>query len=152
VFSQSPPLIVGSIALYITAFILISVPFFKFSSMLMILLALDILPALAQYFEEKLPNSKFLNHWYPDPASPYISLAMIIIDIYLTLWLLSGITDYRQMSMAMIMLALPAAIAEIPALFGREGYVSKNKWTGRIAEFGCWAVFALIALDIVKLV
>ena len=149
---QKLPFLLGAVVMYVSIFVLVSKPFFGLSAALFVLLALDIVPTFLTFFEEKLPNSKFLHKWYPDSSSTYASLVLTVIGIFLGFWLLSSTGDYRRMSTVLVILAIPYALAEIPAIFGRKGYESGDGWARRIGEVTCWVLFALIALDIVTLI
>jgi len=58
-------------------------------------------------------------------------------------------TDYRGASAAMIIVALPYTLAEIPSLFGREGTAVRDGWAKRLVELTGWLGFAAVVLLIV---
>jgi len=148
---QNKSFIFVAFLIYIIAYMMVAIPFFGFGSMLLILLALDIIPSFLSFIKQHLPNSKFLHKWYPGTDSTYASLVLTVIGVYLAFWLLKGASDYRQMSTIMVILAIPYAVAEIPSLFGREGNEPKNGWANRFASVICWIFFALISLDVIRL-
>ena len=63
--------------------------------------------------------------------------------------MIASTAGHRGASAAMIIIAIPYALAEVPSLFGREGVAVKDGWGKRMVEFGCWCGFAVIALMII---
>ena len=63
--------------------------------------------------------------------------------------LIASTAGYRDAGAALILVAIPYALAEVPSLFGREGIPAKDGWGKRLVEFGCWCGFAAIVLMVI---
>jgi len=138
----------GAMLLYAGLFMVVASPFFGFGMAVILILALDVVPWLLSFIKDRLPNSEFLYRYYPGTSSPQLGFILMLISIGLTA-LVASSADYRGASAAMIIVAIPYALAEVPSLFGREGIPAKDGWGKRIVEFSCWCGFAAIVLLIV---
>ena len=114
----------------------------------MFILALDVIPWLLSFIKDRFPNSQFLYRYYPGTSSPQLGFVLMLMSIGLAALVASN-ADYRGASAAMIIVAIPYALAEVPSLFGREGIPVKDGWAKRLVEFGCWCGFAAIALMVI---
>ena len=134
--------------LYAGMFMVVASPFFGFGTMVVFLLAFDITPWMLSFFKDRFPNSEFLYRYYPGTSSPQLGFVLMLISIGLAAFVASN-SDYRGASAAMIIVAIPYALAEIPSLFGREGIPVRDGWAKRLVEFTCWLGFATIALMVI---
>jgi len=112
------------------------------------ILALDVIPWMLSFVKDRFPNSQFLYRYYPSTSSPQLGFILMLISIGLTA-LIASSADYRGASAAMIIVAIPYALAEIPSLFGREGIPVRDGWGKRIVELSCWFGFAAIVLMVI---
>jgi len=133
---------------YAGMFMVVASPFFGFGVMVVLILALDIGPWMLSFIKDRFPNSQFLYKYYPSTSSPQIGFVLMLISIGLSA-VIAANADHRGAGAAMIIVAIPYALAEIPSLFGREGIAVKNGWGRRMVEFGCWCGFAAIVLMII---
>jgi len=141
----------GAMLLYAGLFMVVSSPFFGFGMAVIFILALDVVPWLLSFVKDRFPNSEFLYRYYPSTSSPQIGLALMLISFAITA-LIASSTDYRSASAAMILVAVPYALAEVPSLFGREDPTFRDLtdgWAKRLVEFTCWCGFAAIVLLII---
>jgi len=133
---------------YAGMFMVVASPFFGFGTMVVLILGLDVGPWMLSFVKDRFPNSTFLYRYYPGTSSPQLGFILMLISVGLAAVLASS-ANYRDAGAAMIIIAIPYALAEIPSLFGREGAPLKDGWARRMVEFGCWCGFAVIALFIV---
>jgi len=133
---------------YAGMFMVVASPFFGIGMMVVLLLAMDVVPWILSFIKDRFPNSEFLYRYYPGTSSPQLGFILMLTSIGLSA-IVASHTGYRDASAAMILVAIPYALAEIPSLFGREGVAVKDGWAKRIVEFGCWCGFAVIVLLII---
>jgi len=138
----------GAMLLYAGMFMIVTSPFFGIGTVVVLLLAFDIGPWMLSFIKDRLPNSEFLYKYYPSTSSPQLSLILMLISIALAAFVAAN-TDYRGAAAAMIIVALPYTLAEIPSLFGREGIAAKDGWAKRLVELTCWCGFATVVLLII---
>jgi len=138
----------GAMLLYAGLFMVVASPFFGVGVAVVFILALDVIPWLLSFIKDRFPNSEFLYRYYPGTSSPQLGFILMLISIGLAAVVASN-ADHRGASAAMIIIAIPYALAEVPSLFGREGMALRDGWGRRIVEFGCWCGFAAIALLII---
>jgi len=134
--------------IYAGMFMVVTSPFFGIGTIVVLLLAFDVGPWMLSFIKDRLPNSEFLYRYYPSTSSPQLSFILMLISIGLAALVASN-TDYKNASAAMIIVAIPYVLAEIPSLFGREGTAVKDGWARRMVEFGCWCGFAAVVMMIV---
>jgi len=138
----------GAMLLYAGMFMVVTSPFFGIGTAVVLILAFDIVPWMLSFIKDRFPNSEFLYRYYPGTSSPQLSFVLTLIGIGLAATVVAS-ADYRGAGAAMIIVAIPYTLAEVPGLFGREGVPVKDGWGRRMVEFGCWCGFAAIALLII---
>jgi len=138
----------GAMLLYAGMFMVVTSPFFGIGTAVVLILAFDIVPWMLSFIKDRFPNSEFLYRYYPGTSSPQLGFVLMLISIGLSAMVASS-AGYRGASAALIIVALPYALAEIPSLFGREGIAVKDGWAKRLVEFGCWCGFAAVVLLII---
>jgi len=138
----------GAMLLYAGLFMVVASPFFGFGVAVVFILALDVIPWLLSFIKDRFPNSPFLYKYYPGTSSPQLGFVLMLISIGLAA-IVASHADYRGASAAMILLAVPYALAEIPTLFAREGTPFPDGWPKRLVELSCWFGFAAVVLLII---
>jgi len=138
----------GAMLLYAGLFMVVASPFFGFGIAVIFILALDVIPWMLSFIKDRFPNSEFLYRYYPGTSSPQLGFVLMLLSIGITALVASN-ADYRGASAAMILVAIPYALAEVPSLFGREGIPARDGWAKRIVEFSCWCGFAAIVLIVI---
>jgi len=142
----------GAIFAYEVMFVLISGPFFGLSIALFLIMAMETIPWMLSFIQDRFPNSKLFYKWYPGPTSIYMLALLTVFNIILSAWLINESSDYQQICSAFVLMLIPYTLAEIPGLFGREGENLPDSWTNRAVETMVWIFFALVALEIVQLI
>ena len=138
----------GAMLLYAGMFMVVTSPFFGIGTAVVLILAFDIVPWMLSFIKDRFPNSEFLYRYYPSTSSPQLTFVLMLISLGLSAVVASS-AGYRGASAALIVVALPYALAEIPGLFGREGTLVKDGWGRRLLEFGCWCGFAAVVMMVI---
>ena len=138
--SPGRSLALASVAVRIGIFLVIAVPFFGLGWATYLSALLIAIPMVLKVFEDDLPNSVFINKWFPRGVARFAML--LVIGIYVSFWLLGQEASDEQVRQTYNFILLPGIIFGIIELVGREGFNWPNSWIKRIAGFFFW-IFAI---------
>ena len=130
----------ASVAVRIGIFLVIAVPFFGLGWATYLSALLIAIPMVLKVFEDDLPNSVFVNKWFPRGVARFA--IMLVVGIYVSFWLLGQDASDEQVRQTYNFILLPGIIVGLIELVGREGFNWPNSWLKRIAGFFFW-IFAI---------
>lgn len=133
----------GSVLLRMAIFLVIAAPFFGLGWMTLLAAILLAVPNALKIYEDRLPNSVWLNKWYPRGVARFIIL--VVIGLYLVAWLLGMDSSDAGTRQAYTLILVPGIIGGIIELVGREGWDWPNTWAKRVAGIFVWA-FAICVI------
>ena len=138
-----------SVALRVAVFLLIAAPFFGLGWVTWLAAALFSIPMILKIWEDDLPNSAWLNKWFPRGLPRFAML--LVIGVYLAAWVLGQLADGSQSRDVFNLLLLPGIVAGIIELIGREGGDWPDTWRKRVAGGVIWALAAGITAGLIVL-
>lgn len=139
----------GSVVLRMGIFLLIAAPFFGIGWMTLLAALLLAVPNSLKIYEDRLPNSVWLNKWYPRGVTRFIMI--FVIGLYLVAWLLGMDSSDAGTRQAYTLILVPGIIGGIIELIGRDGWDWPDTWAKRIAGFIVWAFAICVVTGILTL-
>ena len=130
-------------------FLLIAAPFFGLGPITWLAALLLAIPMLLKVWEDALPNSAWLNKWFPRGLARFVLL--LVVGIYLGAWLLGHSAADEQVRATYNLLLLPGIVAGVIELFGREGGVWPDTWLKRAGGALLWVFAAGLTLGLIAL-
>ena len=129
-----------SVLIRVGVFLMIAEPFFGLGPTTYLSSILVAIPMVLKVFEDDLPNSVFINRWFPRGVFRFA--VMLVVGIYVSFWLLGQDATNEQVRQTYNFILLPGIVAGVIELVGREGAVWPDNWWKRILGFLIW-VFAV---------
>lgn len=138
-----------SVLLRIVTFLIVAAPFFGLGPATWLAAAMLALPMALKPVEDRLPNSVALNKWYPRGVLRFAVL--LVVGILLSSWLLGDQPSDGQMKGTYAVLLIPATIAAVLELFGREGFDWKESALKRVLGLLIWMVAVGLVTGLISL-
>jgi hypothetical protein len=138
-----------SVVLRMGAFLLIAAPFFGIGWMTLLAAVLMAVPNALKIYEDDLPNSVWLNKWYPRGVARFIMV--FVICIYLVAWLLGMDSSDSGTRQAFTIILVPGIISGVIELIAREGWDWPDTWLKRLAGFFVWAFAVCVVTGVIAL-
>ena len=148
--SPKRPLALLSVAVRACLFVVIAAPFFGLGWATYLSAFLIAVPLTLKVFEDDLPNSSWLNKWYPRGVARFAML--LVIGIYVSFWLLGQDATNEQVRQTYTLILLPGIIAGLIELVGREGGYWPENWWKRVLGFAVWLFAVGIVTGVLVLV
>lgn len=128
----------GFVALVIRSliFLFIAEPFFGLTATTIIAAALLALPILLKFWEDDLPNSAWLNRWFPRGALRFCLL--LLLGLYLTSVLIGPDGGDAALKASFLWLLIPGVAESVIELFGRYGGNWPRVWLKRTLGALVW--------------
>lgn len=148
--SPGKPMTFVSIVLRLAVFVIIAAPFFGLGPITW-LAALGLgIPMVLKVWEDDLPNSAFINRWFPRGLANFALL--LVIGIYLSAWLLIQSNPDQPVREWYTLLLIPGILFATIELFGREGFSWPDTWKKRIAGGVIWVFAASVTAGLIVIV
>lgn len=141
---RSLPVQLGSVALRVGVFVLVTAPFTGVGAITLVAAAMIAVPMLLRTAQDRLANVPWLFRYFPRGMAS--RLLTMVVAIYLAAWLLGpgGTSDHTPAMYNWLL--LPGIIVGVVSAFGRDGRHWPDTWSKRSAGLLVW--IALTGLTI----
>ena len=135
---------VGSAIVRFIVIIIVALPFLGLSWTAVLVALLITIPNVLKIWEDDLPNSAWLNRWYPRGVARFLILLLLGVLISAAILGPSPTPDTIRDHAAWLL--VPAALSGVIELVGREGYTWRYRWGIRGVGALVWLAAIIVVL------